>query len=149
MKNLLLTLLSTLTLAASAFAHGDVELGPNGGHLLEFSKNESLHGEVILKDGKFQIGLLDKEHKPVALTAQQLTATSADRDKPQKFSVEILDGKFVVPAVKEGDWIIFQFKEAATAKPVTARMHYDTKTCSACKEPEWLCKCAQNEDKKK
>ena len=49
-KLLLLTLISTLT-----FAHEGVERGPNGGRILEFSKNETMHGEVTLKEGKFQI----------------------------------------------------------------------------------------------
>ena len=69
MKTNLASLLTTFALAASALAHGDVELGPNGGRLLEFSKNESMHGEVTLKDGKFHIAILDKDQKPVALAA--------------------------------------------------------------------------------
>lgn len=147
MKKQLLTLLSSLILTAAALAHGGVELGPNGGHMLELSKNETMHGEVVLKAGKFEIALLDKDLKPVALAEQELTATSGDRAKPEKLSVEKKDGKFVVPAVKEGEWVIFQFRDTPKAKPVTARMQYDTKTCSACKAPEWLCECNQNADK--
>jgi hypothetical protein len=149
MKKQLLTLLSSLALTAAAFAHGEVEIGPNGGRILEFSKNETMHGEVVFKDGKFQIALLDKEMKPVALEAQELTATTADKAKPEKLTVEKVDGKFVVPAVKEGEWIVFQFRDTAKAKPITARLQYDTKPCGECKKPEWLCICAAEKGKKK
>jgi len=148
MKKQLLTLLSSLALTAAAFAHGEVEIGPNGGRILEFSKDETMHGELLLKDGKFVISLLDKNMKPVALAEQELTATSGDRSKPEKFTVEKKDGKFVVPTVKEGEWIIFQFKDSAKAKPITARMQYDTKTCGTCKAAEWLCECTKKADKK-
>ena len=67
MKQNLLTILGILTLGASALAHGDVELGPHGGRILEFSKNESMHGEVILKANEFHIALLDKDMKAVVL----------------------------------------------------------------------------------
>src|SRR6187399_164839 len=139
MKKHILTLLSSLALNAAASAHSDVELGPNGGRILEFSKDQSVHGEVTVKDGKFHIAVLDKDMKPVALEDQSLTATSGDRAKPEKLIVEKKDGKFVVPTVKEGEWIIFQFKDTAKSKPITARLQYDTKVCGECKKPEWLC----------
>ena len=149
MKKQLLTLLSSIALTAAALAHGEVELGPNGGRILEFSKDETMRGEVTVKDGNFQIALLDKAMKPVALGAQELTATSGDREKPEKLTVEKKDGKFVVPTVKEGGWIIFQFRETAKATPVTARLQYETGACGECKKPEWLCICASEKPKKK
>ena len=149
MKKQLLTLLSRLALTAAAFAHGEVEIGPNGGRILEFSKNETMHGEVTVKDGKFTIALLDKDMKPVALAEQELTATSGDRAKPEKLAVEKKDGKFVVPTVKDGEWVIFQYRETAKAKPITARLQYETKACGECKKPEWLCICAAEKGKKK
>ena len=149
MKKQILTLLSSLALTAAAFAHGEVEIGPNGGRILEFSKNETMHGEVTVKDGKFTIALLDKDMKPVALAEQELTATSGDRAKPEKLAVEKKDGKFVVPTVKDGEWVIFQYRETAKAKPITARLQYETKACGECKKPEWLCICAAEKGKKK
>lgn len=150
MKSKLLTLLSTVVFAVSALAHEGVELGPKGGRILEFSKDESMHGELLVKDGKFQIEVLDKDMKPVALGEQQLTATSGDRAKPEKLVVEKKDGKyFTGPMVKEGEWIIFQFRDSAKGKAITARVEYDTKTCGECKNPEWLCKCASGKDPKK
>jgi hypothetical protein len=147
MKKNILTLLGILALGASALAHGDVELGPHGGRILEFSKNESLHGEVIQKANEFHIALLDKDMKAIALAAQELTATSGDRAKPEKLAVEKKDGVFVVPVVKAGEWVIFQFRENAKAKPITARLQYDLTVCGGCKAPEWLCKCAAKEGK--
>ncbi|RFC43199.1 MAG: hypothetical protein DVB28_001621 [Verrucomicrobia bacterium] len=147
MKQNLLTTLGILALGASALAHGGVELGPHGGRILEFSKNESMHGEVIMKSKEFHIALLDKDMKAVVLTDQELTATSGDRAKPEKLAVEKKDGVFVVPVVKAGEWVIFQFRENAKAKPVTARLQYDLTVCGGCKEPEWLCKCAAEKGK--
>lgn len=147
MKSKLLTLLSSLVLSVAAFSHGGIEIGPNGGRILEFSKNETIHGEVTEKGGKFRIEVLDKDMKPVALGEQELTATTGDRSKPEKLTVTKEGKFFVVPAPKVGEWVIFQFKENAKAKAVTARMEYDTKTCSACDAPEWLCRCDQNKKK--
>ena len=147
MKKKLLTILGILALGASVFAHGDVELGPHGGRILEFSKNESLHGEVTLKANEFHITLLDKDMKAVVLAGQELTATSGDRTKPEKLAVEKKDGVFVVPVVKAGEWVIFQFREHAKAKPITARLQYDITVCGECKGPEWLCKCAAKKGK--
>lgn len=148
MKKYILTLLSSLAITAAAFAHGEVELGPNGGRILEFSKDETMHGEVTLKGDKFQIALLDKDMKPVALADQTLTATGGASGKPEKLTVEKADGKFVVPAVKPGEWLIVQFKGDAKAKAITARLQYDTKICDKCNAQEWICKCAANEAKK-
>ena len=149
MKKNILTLLLSFALSQWAAAHSDVELGPHGGRILEFSKNESMHGEVVFKNNQFHIALLDKDKHPVVLADQELTATSGDRAKPEKLAVEKKDGAFVVPVVKAGEWVIFQFRENAKAKPITARLQYDLTVCSACKEPEWLCKCAAKEGKGK
>lgn len=138
----LVTLISSL-----AFGHEGVELGPNGGRILEFSKNETMHGEVTVKGGKFHIALLDKDRKPVALDKQSLTATTGDRSSPQKLAVEKDAKGFVVPLVKAGEWLILQYKNAPDAKAVTARMEYNTATCEECKEPEWLCKCKPEKEK--
>ena len=149
MKKHILALLSSLAITASALAHGEVELGPNGGRILEFSKNESMHGEVTVKDGNFVIAVLDKAMKPVALAEQTLTASGGPTNKAGKLAVEKAGDHFVIPAVKSGEWLILQFKDDAKAKAITARMQYDTSICSACKEPEWICKCDQKADKKK
>lgn len=142
MKKKLAAILLALS-AAFAFGHGGVELGPNKGRLLEFSKNESVHGEVTLKDGKFNVALLGKDLKAVKVEAQTLTATAAAKEggKGTKLEVAKTADGFTVPAVKDGEWLILQFKDTAKAKAVTARFKYDTGNCEACSKAEWLCEC--------
>ncbi|HCN79219.1 MAG TPA: hypothetical protein DIT13_18805, partial [Verrucomicrobiales bacterium] len=80
--SLLVTLITSL-----AFSHEGVELGPNGGRIVEFSNNETLHGEVTVKGGTIHIAVLGKDMKPVAMDKQSLTATTGDRAKPVKLEV--------------------------------------------------------------
>jgi hypothetical protein len=152
--NALLKITATIALAFAGpqtlCAHSELEIGPNGGRILEFSTNQTVHGEVIEKDGMFQIGLLDKDMKPMPVEKQTLTATSGDRKNPEKLTVETKDGKFVAPIQKGGDhWTIFQFRETPDAKPVTARLHYIAKACAECGKPDWLCECAMKDKPKK
>ena len=123
MKSIVLACAASLSLACG---HEGVERGPHGGRILEFSKDETMHGEVTVKDGRFQIALLDKDMKPVAVTAQTLTATSGDRAKPVKLTVKTEPQGFSLPVVPEGGWLILQFRLSSDAKPVTARMEYNT-----------------------
>jgi hypothetical protein len=140
MKTKLTTILVALT-ASFAFGHGDIELGPNRGRILEFSTNESMHGEVVQKDGKLHIALLDKDMKPVKVEAQDITATAGTRDKPVKLEVAKSESGFAITAPKPGEWLILQYKADKSAKPITARLHYDVKNCGTCQSPEWLCSC--------
>ncbi len=142
-KLLLLTLLSSI-----AFCHEGVELGPNGGRILEFSKDTTMHGEVTVKGDKFHIALLDKDKKPVSIDKQSLTAITGDRSSPQKLTVEKDAKGFLLPLVKAGEWLILQYKNEPGAKAVTARFEYSTAICEECKEPEWLCKCKPEKDGK-
>ena len=143
MKTKLILLVTLIT--SLAFAHQGVELGPNGGRILEFSDNETMHGEVIEKEGKLHIALLDKDMKPVKIEAQALTATAGQRNNPTKLEVIVQNDAFTLAAPAEGDWLILQFKASADAKAVTARLHYDTKKCEPCSNPEWRCGCAEKE----
>ena len=146
MKTKLILLFTLIT--RLAFAHEGVELGPNGGRILEFSDNETMHGEVTVKGGQFHIAVLDKDMKPVALAAQTLTATTGDRAKPVKLEVTKDAKGFIIPAVKPGEWLIVRYKETADAKAITARFEYNTATCEECKALEWLCKCKPEAEKK-
>lgn len=146
MKKKLIALLLALT-TALAFGHGEVEIGPNGGRILEFSKNETMHGEVTVKDGKFHIALLDKDMKAVALGEQTITANGGPTGKASKLEVTKADGHFVIPAVKPGEWLILQYKNTAKDKAITARLEYNTANCDACSSPEWICKCSANKEK--
>ncbi len=142
-KLILLSLIASIT-----FAHEGVELGPNKGRILEFSKNETMHGEVTVKGDKFHIALLDKDMKPVAMAEQTLTATTGERDKPTKLTVEKDAKGFVVPVVKSGEWLILQYKDSAKAKAITARLEYNTAICDECKKAEWVCECKKADEKK-
>ena len=146
MKMKLAALLLAITSVLS-FGHGGVELGPNGGRILEFSKNETMHGEVTVKDGKFHVSVLDKDMKPVKVAAQSLTASGGTREKPEKIAVTKDESGFTFPAVKEGQWLIVQFKETEKSKAVTARMEYNTAICEECKKAEWLCECKPEKEK--
>ena len=146
MKTTLILLLSLIT--SSALAHEGVELGPNKGRILEFSKNETMHGEVVVKGGKFHIALLDQDMKAVAMAEQTLTATTGDRDKPVKLAVEKDAKGFLVPVVKTGEWLILQYKNSPDAKVITARLEYNTAICEKCSKAEWLCECKKPDEKK-
>lgn len=146
---MLMTTILTCALANS-LAHQEITIGPNGGLMLDLSKDHSVQGEVTQKGNQFQIALFDKEMKPFAAGQQMLTATSGDRNKPEKLTVDKKDGKFIVPAQKGDDyWYIFQFRPTAEAKPVTARLHYQAAVCPECKKAEWLCDCVKKKDAKK
>ncbi len=147
MKTKLTTLLLTLVVAF-AFAHEGVELGPNGGRILEFSKDETMHGEVLVKGDKFHINLLDKDMKPAKMDQQSLAATGGTREKPVKLTVEKDATGFNFPVIEDGQWLIVQYKGTPDAKAVTARMQFQNKTCSECKKPEWLCDCGSKKTKK-
>jgi hypothetical protein len=146
MKTKLTTILLALT-ASLALAHEGIELGPNKGRILEFSPDETMHGEVTEKDGKLHIALLDKDMKPVKAEAQSLTATAGTRQAPVKLEVAKDEAGFTVPAPKEGEWLILQYKQTADAKTITARLQYDTAKCAPCQQPEWRCACAEKEKK--
>ena len=136
--------------ALTSFGHEEKQLGPNGGRVVDFSKDGSVHGEVVEKDGQFQIQLLDREMKPLTADQQRLTALVGDRSKPEKLAVEKRDGRFVFPAQKRDDyWMILQYQASAEAKPVTARFHYQSKPCPTCNKPEWLCDCHLKKGAKK
>jgi hypothetical protein len=129
-------------LALSAFAHSEKEIGPNGGLILEFSTNQSLHGEVTLTNGTFYVALLDKNMKPMAITDQSLVVTGGSRTSPETPKVEKQGGHFTFPALKGDSYLlVFQFKENPTTKPVLARFEYDSAVCKSCKHEEWLCDC--------
>jgi hypothetical protein len=142
MKKTLTTTLLALT-AGFAFGHGGIELGPNKGRIIELSSDESLHGEVLEKDGKLHITLSDKEMKPVKIEAQTLTATAGQRNNPTKLDVTVQGDAFTLATPTAGDWLILQFKASADAKAITARVYYDTKKCDPCSNPEWRCACGE------
>jgi hypothetical protein len=144
MKTKLIPLILALT-ASFAFAHEGIELGPNQGRILEFSTDETMHGEVVLKEDKLHIALLDKDMKPVKVESQSLSATAGTRQKPVKLETTPIEGGFSLSAPGDGEWLILQYKATPDAKPITARLHFETKNCAPCSQPEWRCACASKE----
>lgn len=140
MKKTLTTTLLALS-AAIAFGHEGIELGPNKGRILELSTDETLHAEVVEKEGKLHIALLDKDMKPVKVEAQSLTATAGQRSNPTKIEVTSSPDGFTLAAPGQGEWLILQFKETADAKAITARLNFNTHKCDPCGNPEWRCGC--------
>ena len=144
MKTKLSTLVLALT-ASLAFGHEGIELGPNQGRILEFSDNETLHGEVTEKDGKLHIAVLDKDMKPVKVEAQGLVVTGGSREKPVKVEITKATDGFSLPVPADSEWLIMQFKETADSKAITARLNYNTRKCEPCGQPEWRCACGDKE----
>jgi len=145
MQKMKKTLISTLLALTAGFAlgHEGIELGPNKGRIIELSSDESMHGEVVEKDGRLHITLSDKEMKPVKIEAQTLTATTGQRSNPVKLEVTVQGDAFTLATPAEGDWLILQFKASAKAKAITARVHYNTSKCEPCSNPEWRCACGE------
>jgi len=149
MKTSVILWLFSVTLSLQAWGHGGVPLGPNSGRLLELSKNHSVQGELTLTNGVFRVALLDEKMKPIALGEQTLLVTGGDRNKPQKPVVSREGNYFTFPALKGSEYLlVLQFRENAQARVVTARLTYDASICSACKHPEWLCSCHEEEEAK-
>ncbi len=123
-------------------AHEGIELGPNKGRIVEFSTDETMHGEITLKDGKLHIALLDREMKPVKIAGHTLSATAGTRTKPQKLETTADDAGFTLPTPGEDEWLILQYKETPETKTITARIQFNTDTCAPCSMPEWRCACA-------
>ena len=140
-------LVTTWLLSLAAWGHAGAPLGPNGGRMLEFSKDGSLHGELTLTNGTFRVALLDKNRKPVALDQQSLTVQGGDRNRPEKPAVTRDGNSFTFPALAGEKYpLVFQFRATPNGRAVTARMTFDASICSACKQPEWRCQCGEDDD---
>src|SRR5687768_13788147 len=128
MKKLTVTMATLILFTLSqVFAHSDAELGPSGGRIVEFSTNQTLHGEVTLTNGQFRVSILDKNMKPVTLTEQTLSVIGGDRKSPEKPKVEKQGNQFVFPALKGNSYlVVLQFKESPSAKQINARFEYDS-----------------------
>lgn len=144
MKNKPIALFLSLA-AGLAFGHEGIELGPNQGRILEFSDNETLHGEVTEQDGKLHVAVLDKDLKPLKVGSQTLAAIAGTREKPAQLEVAKHEDGFTLPLPGADEWLILRFRVDAAAKPFTARLHYNTKNCPPCGQPEWRCACGDKE----
>jgi hypothetical protein len=151
MPKLLRNLAATLLLTAiQSFAQSERDFGPDGGRMVDFSANRTVQGEVTLTNGTFHVALLDKNMKRIPLEEQTLTVIGGDRNNPERPNVQKRGDYFAFPALKGDSYLlVFQFKENPSAKPVTARLEYDSAICSGCKKGEWLCDCHVKASEKK
>jgi hypothetical protein len=143
MKHHILPILAALALIPSfALAHGDIEIGPNGGRVFELESKTTPHLEVGAKDGKFVIHVLDAKDKTMPIGERTLAITGGDRSNPVKLVIEKSGDTFTAPIPKGEKFpVVFQLREKDGAKPLTARLNYDASTCGECKKAEWLCAC--------
>lgn len=142
MKTSITALLILATIAAVSLAHESITFGPNGGKLFALDSPATPNAEVLVKEGQFIVGLFDKSKKPIALETQALTITAGERSAPKKLAVTKAANSFTAPLPAGDDyWAIFQLKETPSKKPLTFRVHYQTKACPECQKPEWLCEC--------
>jgi len=143
---MLSAVVALVLLTLRAWGHEGAPLGPNGGRLVEFSKDRSLRGEVTLVKGQFRVALLGADLKPVAIQDQVLVVTGGERRKPQKPEVRLEGGHFVFAALNGTEYpLVLQLRPTKDARPITAKFTYDAAICSACKQAEWLCKCGSHE----
>ena len=149
MKTILLSATLALRLAAASFGHQDIEIGPNGGRVFDLDSKTTPHMEIGVKDSKFVVHLLDAKDKPIPLGERTLTISAGERSNPQKLSVQKSGDAWTAPVPKgEAFPAIFRVYEKGDAKPLTARVNYDSKRCPECQKAEWLCACGSKKTKK-
>ncbi|CAN5467725.1 hypothetical protein BH23VER1_BH23VER1_00950 [soil metagenome] len=127
MKTNIATIALSALLAASAFAHEAITIGPNGGRVLYVDSVTTPNVEIIVNDGRAEIALLDKNHEPIPLDEQSIVVNAGPRRSAKTLDVERKDGKFVTEVVPSGApyFIVMQLKEATDSGPITLRLNYD------------------------
>jgi hypothetical protein len=139
----LCSLLLAFCASATAFAHGDVELGPNKGRLLQVTPDKKVWAEATLRGDAFHLALLDEAKQPLPVGAATLTALTADRRNPQTLAVTtVADGFTVAKPAGEKFFLILSYKAAPEAKSAVFRLPYDGRNCGDCQKAEWLCACS-------
>jgi len=123
-------LLLSILMAATAFAHERIVLGPNGGRVVYVDSAAIPHVEFrVNAEGRAKIALLDKTRSPIPLTQQEITVTAGPRSSAVKLAVEKIGNTFVTDPVPAGApyYVVIQIRETPSTKPVTARVYYDHK----------------------
>ncbi|MDB6150532.1 MAG: hypothetical protein JWQ44_1980 [Chthoniobacter sp.] len=128
MKNTLLLITTVAALAASAFAHERITIGPKGGRVIYLDSPTVPNVEfAVNKDGRAEVALLDKDRKPIALTGQNIIVTAGPRASAKKLTVEKQGDTFLTEPLPAGApyTTVIQIKETPAAKALTARVEYD------------------------
>jgi hypothetical protein len=149
-KHALLLALAAM-LITPTFAHEKgIEAGPNGGRLLKAV--EPPLEFLVTKDRRVEITPLTAEHKPGKLAGQVISVVGGDRAKPTKLEFKEEGGKLVsTNALPEGNDfpISVSIKASGARKPVYEKFNINLEKCPDCKNPEYVCICAQEDAKKK
>jgi hypothetical protein len=151
MKHIAITLLTVLSLSASAFAaekhddhdHGKKKLaGPNKGRVIT---SVEPHAEFLVKeDRKVQIAFVDDDLKQVPAGDQVVTVTTGERSSPTKLTFK-KEGDVLVSdgTIPEGSAFptVVQIRPDADGKAVTEKFNLNLAECPECKHGEYACIC--------
>ena len=135
-----LSLIASLLTAIAA--EKKVEVGPNGGRLLEMASPKAEF--LVEKDHSVKISFFDAALKPVAVTGQHVTVIAHAKSGKAKLEFEkkgdVLVSKTKLP---EGDGypVVVLFKQDAEAKPQNFRFGLELHNCGGCKRAEYACTC--------
>ena len=145
----LLSLIAALSAPAIAHEKG-IEAGPNGGRVLKAVKPPLEF--LVTEDRRVEITPLTSDHKPGQLTGQVISVTGGDRAKPTKLEFKEADGKLVSnnPLPEGNNFpISVGIKANAKSKAVYEKFNINLDKCPGCKNPEYVCICAQENAAKK
>ncbi|WP_438479923.1 hypothetical protein [Oleiharenicola lentus] len=134
---------SFISLAFSAFAHGDKKVaGPNGGRIFE---SVTPHVEFfVTPERKIQFTFLDENNQAIAPGAQSVTVTTGDRTNPVTLTFtrqgNVLLSDTALPAGKNLPAVI-QLKLTPESAPVIEKFNVNLSTYSECQHAEYACTC--------
>ena len=137
-----LTTILALGLAIGSVQAEKIVAGPKGGRLLE---NEPPRAEFFIeKDHTVTITFYDKDLKPVAVSAQTVTAIAEAKSGKTKLEFEkkgdALGSKSPLPA-GDGYIVVVQVRATPDAKPQNFRIALNMSQCGGCKLAEYACTC--------
>ena len=139
-QKLLLTLFALLATAAALVAKPIP--GPKGGRIVT---TDAPHVEFFVeKDRSVTVSFYDKDLKPVAATAQVVSATAEAKTGKVKLAFAPKGGALVSSApLPEGDGytVVLQVRDTADAKPKNYRVLFHDEICGECKRAEYACTC--------
>jgi hypothetical protein len=150
MNKLIATALLALGFASIVTAHDPAsKAGPTGGKLLTAVNP---HVEFLVnKDKKVEIRFVDDKNKVVAPGAQEINVILGDRSAPTKLAFAKDGNKLVSDkSIPEGNDLptVVQIREKAGAKAVNEKFNLNLEKCPTCKNPEYACTCAHDDEKK-
>jgi hypothetical protein len=150
----LATLLSLSTLLPAAdsdkHTHEKIQAGPTGGRLIT---EVEPHVEFFVNtDKKVEIRFINDADKVVPPASQIITVTLGDRSAPTKLTFTKDGDKLIsdktIPAGNDYPTVV-QIREKEGAKPLNEKFNLNLDQCPTCKNKEYACICAHDEEAKK